>query len=83
MKSKFVFVLLLGVGITITAVIVMPTKSSKFVARNRVQGVVETDEDKSRRLTVKRRAQQARTNGQKEIDLPRSSGDYLIVNSVE
>lgn len=83
MKYKFVFVLLLAVGITVTAIVVMPTRSSRFVTQDRVKGVVETNQDKSRRRTIRRRAQQARANGQAEIDVPQSSGDYLTVSSLE
>lgn len=83
MKSNFVFVLLLGVVLTTLAFIVMPIGSSKLVTQNQVQGVVETDRDKSRRPTIRRRAQQAKANGQTEMDWPQSSGDYLTVDSVE
>ncbi|HJQ32838.1 MAG TPA: hypothetical protein VJ866_11690 [Pyrinomonadaceae bacterium] len=83
MRPRIALVLLLGVGVTVTAIIVAQTKSSRVATQNRVQGVVETAGDKSRRPTVRTRAQQAEAKGRTEIDLPRSSGDYLTVNSVE
>lgn len=82
-KTISLAILLLCAAVAIVATVVMGT-GGKFTTRGQkaVHGVSETEVDKNR-MTVRRRAQLAKAQGKKELDLPMSAGDYIRVDSIE
>lgn len=82
MKTKLIAVLILISGLAVAVTVVTSTQDLSSTEKL-AQGVAETESDKTKRQTIRKRAREAKIHGKDVLTVPKSSGDYIQVDDVE